>query len=92
MQHFAGRNDGRCITTDFKQIAAIANLNRQALFNLTQVLVKLAAEAGKGLGAVWRCVHERLTQSLEAITLEDLCKEVQQASGEPIDHRYVFHI
>ncbi len=43
-------------------------------------------------GAVWRCVHERLTQSLEAVTLQDLCTEVQQASGEPIDHRYVFHI
>ncbi len=43
-------------------------------------------------GAVWRCVHERLTQSLGAITLQDLCEEVRTASGEPIDHRYVFHI
>ena len=41
---------------------------------------------------VWRCVHERLTQSLEAVTLQDLCDEVRIATGEPLDHRYVFHI
>jgi len=42
--------------------------------------------------AVWRCVHERLTQSLDAVTLQDLCDEVRTAAGEPLDHRYVFHI
>ena len=42
--------------------------------------------------AVWRCVHERLTQSLGAITLQDLCDEVRSQAGEPLDHRYVFHI
>ena len=42
--------------------------------------------------AVWRCVHERLTQSLGAVSLEDLCDEVRLLDGEPLDHRYVFHI
>ena len=42
--------------------------------------------------AVWRCVHERLTQSLGGVTLQDLCEEVRKESGEPLDHRYVFHI
>lgn len=42
--------------------------------------------------AVWRCVHERLTQSLDAVTLRDLCDEVRAEAGEPLDHRYVFHI
>lgn len=42
--------------------------------------------------AVWRCVHERLTQSLDAVTLQDLCEAVRTEAGEPLDHRYVFHI
>ena len=42
--------------------------------------------------AVQRCVHERLTQSLGAITLQDLCDEVRSQAGEPITHRHVFHI
>ena len=42
--------------------------------------------------AVRRCVHERLAQSLDAVTLQDLCEEVRVEAGEPIDHRYVFHI
>ena len=42
--------------------------------------------------AVWRCVHERLTQSLGGVTLQDLCEEVRTIAGEPLDHRYVFHI
>jgi Rrf2 family protein len=42
--------------------------------------------------AVWRCVHERLMQSLDAVTLQDLCEEARAISGEPLDHRYVFHI
>lgn len=42
--------------------------------------------------AVRRCVHERLTESLGAVTLQDLCDEVRTIAGEPLDHRYVFHI
>ncbi len=42
--------------------------------------------------AVWRGVHERLLQSLASITLQDLCDEVRTQAGEPLDHRYVFHI
>jgi Rrf2 family iron-sulfur cluster assembly transcriptional regulator len=42
--------------------------------------------------AVRRCVHERITQSLDAVTLKDLCDEVRALAGEPMDHRYVFHI
>ena len=42
--------------------------------------------------AVWRCVHERLTASLSTVTLQDLCQEVRTDAGEPLDHRYVFHI
>jgi Rrf2 family protein len=41
---------------------------------------------------VWRCVHERLAQSLGTVTLQDLCEEVRTDAGEPLDHRYVFHI
>jgi len=42
--------------------------------------------------AVWHCVHERLTQSLAEVTLQDLCEAVRTEAGEPLDHRYVFHI
>lgn len=42
--------------------------------------------------AVQQRVHERLTASLESITLQDLCDEVRAEAGEPLDHRYVFHI
>ncbi len=42
--------------------------------------------------AVRRCVHERLIQSLDEVTLQDLCHEVQEIAGEPLDHRFVFHI
>lgn len=42
--------------------------------------------------AVFRCVHERLAQSLDTVTLQDLCDEVQAGAGDPLDHRYVFHI
>lgn len=42
--------------------------------------------------AVWRCVHERLTEALGSVTLRDLCETVRTEAGEPIDHRYVFHI
>ena len=42
--------------------------------------------------AVWYCLCERLTQSLDAVTLWDLCEEVGTSDGEPLEHRYVFHI
>lgn len=42
--------------------------------------------------AVGRCVHARLAESLGAVTLEDLCQEAKSLDGEPLDHRYVFHI
>ena len=42
--------------------------------------------------AVYRCVHERLSSSLDEVTLKDLCNEVRELAGEPLDHRYVFHI
>jgi len=42
--------------------------------------------------AVFRCVHERLVKSLDQVTLQDLCDEVRERSGESLDHRYVFHI
>lgn len=41
---------------------------------------------------VWRCVYERLARSLSGVTLQDLCDEVRATAGEPLDHRYVFHI
>lgn len=42
--------------------------------------------------AVFRCLHERLARALEAVTLQDVCREVREEAGEPLDHRYVFHI
>lgn len=44
------------------------------------------------VAAVWRCVYERLTQSLEAVTLQELCDDVRAGADQPLDHRYVFHI
>ncbi len=41
---------------------------------------------------VWQCLHERIAQSLNAVTLEDLCDQVRAEVGEPLDHRYEFHI
>ena len=42
--------------------------------------------------AVYRCVHERLTKSLDGVTVGDLCEEVRTHAQAPLDHRYVFHI
>ncbi|MBI2094353.1 MAG: Rrf2 family transcriptional regulator [Candidatus Omnitrophica bacterium] len=42
--------------------------------------------------AVWHCVHERLMESLHAVTLQDLWDSLRSQPGEPIEHRYVFHI
>ena len=41
---------------------------------------------------VWRCVHERWAASLGAVSLQDLCDAVRTDAGEPLEHRYVFHI
>ena len=60
---------------------------------------KTAAHLGDGqrhaqwiTQAVHHCVHERLTQSLGEITLQDVCQEARAIAGEPLEHRYVFHI
>lgn len=42
--------------------------------------------------AVFRGVHERLANALDTVTLQDLCDEVREQAGEPLEHRYVFHI
>ncbi len=42
--------------------------------------------------AVYRCVHERLTKSLDEVSLEDVCAEVRAHAHTLPDHRYVFHI
>lgn len=42
--------------------------------------------------AVFRCVHERLVNALDAVSLQDLCDEVREQAGGPLEHRYVFHI
>lgn len=50
------------------------------------------AQAQRIAQAVFRCVHERLAQALEHVSLQDLCDEVREEAGEPLEHRYVFHI
>ena len=42
--------------------------------------------------AVWYCVHERLMQSLDTVTLQDLCDHVRSEPGTPLDQSYMFHI
>ena len=42
--------------------------------------------------AVYRCVHERLTKSLDGVSLGDLCEDVRAHAQAPLEHRYVFHI
>ena len=42
--------------------------------------------------AVRHCVLERLMQSLKDITLQEVCEEARNIAGEPLEHRYVFHI
>ncbi len=41
---------------------------------------------------VYRCVHERLAQALNDVSLGDVCEEVRAHTDAPLDHRYVFHI
>ena len=41
---------------------------------------------------VWRCVHDRIAESLGGVTLQDLCDTVRTEAGEPMSHRHVFHI
>ncbi len=60
---------------------------------LARITSKEAQRHGQRIAqAVWHCVHERLTQSLGEVTLQHLCDEVRTAAGEPLEHRYVFHI
>ena len=42
--------------------------------------------------AVFHCLHERLANALDEVTLQDLCDEVRDGAEESLDHRYVFHI
>jgi hypothetical protein len=41
---------------------------------------------------VFRCVHERLADALDGVTLQDVCDQVRESAEEPLEHRYVFHI
>lgn len=50
------------------------------------------AQAQRIAHAVFRCLHDRLAHALETITLQDVCREVREEAGEPLDHHYVFHI
>ena len=70
-----------------------ANGARRRLSNAKGLGSKESHRHGQRIAhAVWQCVYERITQSLDAITLQDLCDEVRTEAGEPLDHRYVFHI
>ena len=57
-----------------------------------------AGQAANGRHAQWitqavrHCVLERLMQSLKDITLQEVCEEARNIAGEPLEHRYVFHI
>ena len=42
--------------------------------------------------AVWRSIHERIAESLGAVTLQDVCDAVRADGGDAVEHRYVFHI
>ncbi len=37
---------------------------------------------------VWRCVHDRVAESLGAVTLQDLCNAVRTDGEDPPDHRF----
>ena len=65
---------------------------RRASAKLTNVARDAHRRSQRIAHAVWQSVNERLTQSLDAVTLQDLCDEVRSFAGEPLDHRYVFHI
>ena len=72
--------------------SALKRRGRAALGDAAEELAVKAGHAQRIAQAVWRCVHERLTQSLGAVTLQDLCDEVHHGVSDPLDHRYVFHI
>lgn len=89
--HGAGREapgGAAAVSPRLRPLEPNGGLNRQraALSKEAQRQAQRVAEA------VWRCVHDRIAQSLDAVTLQDLCDEVRAASGEPLEHRYVFHI
>ena len=55
-------------------------------------LSELSRHAQPIAHAIFRCVHERLAEALDRVTLQDVCDEAAELSGEPLEHRYVFHI
>ncbi len=69
-------------TPRFRQVVSANAVEAKAIYQHAQRIAQ----------AVSRCVHERITESLGTITLQDLCDEVGTQAGEPLDHRYVFHI
>ena len=81
--------------TDRKRGKPLAAKQETRAASSGDVVEEPAVQAGHAqriAQAVWRCVHERLTQSLGAVTLQDLCDEVRHGVWDPLDHRYVFHI
>ena len=58
----------------------------------TAVGAQAGEHAQRVAHVVFRGVHERLANALETVTLQDLCDEVREEAGEPLEHRYVFHI
>ena len=71
---------------------ATADGQRRSSARATQRATSQMRQAERIAHAVWRCVHERLTESLNGVTLQDLCEEVRTQGEEPLDPRYVFHI
>ena len=72
---------------------AVANGRRHAGGRAKEAHAREAQRHAQRIAyAVWQCVHERLVQSLGAVTLQDLCDAVRSEVGEPLGHRYVFHI
>ena len=65
---------------------------RSAAVRANGAALSVRRQAQRIAETVWRCVHERLDESLSAVTLRDLCEAVRLDAGEPLDHRYVFHI
>ena len=87
-----GRGNGRSGSTG-KNGAASVRTDNGADTRAGRRTKSAAPDHAKWIAeAVWRCVHERLTQSLGAVTLQDLCDEVHAIAGKPLDHQDVFHI
>ena len=72
--------------------STVGNSQRRSSVRATHRASSQTRHAERVSQAVWHCVHGRLTASLDGVTLHDLCEEVRAQGGEPLDHRYVFHI